>query len=268
LFKRIGEFEICRSDKKIVKENEIQQCVVTIKEQEDLIQAAMKQLNLIDQNWVLQHAMLREEIMHSLSAQRTYIFDWLTKVFDKQTTFLDAVKKSTAESIKENKLPEILSQIPIVVETRTNTLQILQMLPDSFDGIKQFITDNLGIIHGKIFDISRLIAEAKELNSLRDISLELTTAAINSLGNDLSALLFKLYKDRNVTIDSILRLARMTWDSVDKLEAQFNSKMFFVGRPEKIPERENELTRNIFKLYLEVGIIIEDEPENSKMKFE
>jgi hypothetical protein len=82
------------------------------------------------------------------------------------------------------------------------------------------------------------------------------------LGNDLSSLLYKLYKDRNVTIDTILKLARMTWDSVDKLEAQFNSKMFFIARPEKIPERENELTRNIFKLYLEVGIIIEDESES------
>jgi hypothetical protein len=54
----------------------------------------------------------------------------------------------------------------------------------------------------------------------------------------------------------------MTWDSVDKLEAQFNSRMFFVAKPEKIPERENELTRNLFKLYLEVGIVIEDEPES------
>jgi hypothetical protein len=71
-----------------------------------------------------------------------------------------------------------------------------------------------------------------------------------------------LYKDRNGTIDTILRLARLTWDSVDKLEAQFNSKMFFVARPEKIPERENQLTRNIFKLYLEVGIIIDDETES------
>jgi hypothetical protein len=49
---------------------------------------------------------------------------------------------------------------------------------------------------------------------------------------------------------------------VDKLEAQFNSRMFFVARPGKVPERENELTRNIFKLYLEVGIIIEDETES------
>jgi hypothetical protein len=133
------------------------------------------------------------------------------------------------------------------------------MLTESFDGIKLFITDCLGVIHGKIFDISRLITNEKELNSLSDISLELTNAAINSLGNDLSSLLYKLYKDRNVTIDTILRLARKTWDSVDKLEAQFNSKMFFVARPEKIPERENTLTRNLFKLYLEVGIIIEDE---------
>jgi hypothetical protein len=75
LFKNLGEFEICLSNKIIGKENEIQQCVTTIKEQEDLIQDAMKQLNLIDQNWVLQHPMLREDIMHGLSEQRTYIFD-------------------------------------------------------------------------------------------------------------------------------------------------------------------------------------------------
>jgi hypothetical protein len=81
--KKFGEFEICFSNKIIGKENEIQQCVITIKEQEDLIQDAMKQLNLIDQNWVFQHAMLREDIMHGLSAQRTYIFDWLTKAFEK-----------------------------------------------------------------------------------------------------------------------------------------------------------------------------------------
>jgi hypothetical protein len=165
LFKRFGDFEIFLRDKIIGKENEIQQCVVTIKEQEDLIQEAMKQLSLIDQNWVLQHAMLKEDIMHGLSAQRTYIFDWLTKAFEKQVTFLDGIKKLTAENIKENKFPEILSRIPIIVETKTNTSLILQMLPESFDGIKQFITDNLGIIHGKIFDISRLIVEAKELNN-------------------------------------------------------------------------------------------------------
>jgi hypothetical protein len=262
LFKKMGEFEICLSNRIIGKENEIQQCVVTIKEQEDLIQDAMNQLKLIDQNWVFQHAMLREDIMHGLSAQGTYIFEWLTKAFEKQVNFLDAIKELTAESIKEKKFPEILGQTPIIIETRTNTLQILQMLPDSFDGIKQFITDNLGIIHGKIFDISRLIADEKDLNRARDISLELTNAAINSLGNDLSSLLYKLDKDRNTTIDTILRLARITWDSVDKLEAQFNSRMFFVARPEKIPERENQLTRNIFKLYLEVGIIIKDESES------
>jgi hypothetical protein len=131
---------------------------------------------------------------------KTYIFDWLTKAFEKQTSFLDTIKKSTAESFKESKFPEILSQIPIIVETRTNTLQIIQMLPELFDGIKQFIADNLGVIHGKIFDISRLITGEKELNSMRDISLELTNAAINSLGNYLSSLLYKLYKDRNVTI--------------------------------------------------------------------
>jgi hypothetical protein len=249
LFKKLGEFEICLSNKIIGKENEIQQCIITIKEQEDIIQDAMKQLSLIDQNWVLQHAALREDIMHGLSAQRTYIFDWLTKAFDKQVNFLDVIKKLTAESIKESKFPEILSQIPIVVETRTNTLEIIQIFPESFEGIKKFITDNLGVIHGKIFDISRLITDEKELNSMRDISLELTNAAINSLGNDLSSLLYKLYTERNVTIDTILRLARITWESVDKLEAQFNSKMFFVARPEKIPERENELTRNLFKLY-------------------
>jgi hypothetical protein len=107
-----------------------------------------------------------------------------------------------------------------------------------------------------------MIANEKELNSKRDISLELTNAAINTLGNDLSALLYKLYNDRNATIDSILRLARMTWESVDKLEAQFNSRMFFVARPEKIGEKENELTSSLFNLYLEVEIVIEDELES------
>jgi hypothetical protein len=125
----------------------------------------MNQLNLIDQNWVLQHAALRNGIMHGLSAQRTYIFDYLTKSFDKQNSFLDLIKKSTAESIKASKFPEILSQIPIIFETRTNTLEIIQMLPDSFDPIKKFITDGLGVIHGKIYNISYMITSEKELNS-------------------------------------------------------------------------------------------------------
>jgi hypothetical protein len=100
LFKKLGDFEICLCNKIIGKENEIQQCVITIKEQEDTIQESMNQLSLIDQNWVLQHAALREDIMHGLSAQRTYIFDYLTKAFEKQVNFLDVIKKSTAESIK------------------------------------------------------------------------------------------------------------------------------------------------------------------------
>jgi hypothetical protein len=77
----------------------------------------------------------------------------------------------------------------------------------------------------------------------------------------LSAFLLKCYNDRNDTVKTILSLARKTWASVYRLSSQFNAKLFFVAKPEKIPERENELTRNLFKLYLEAGIIIEDEPE-------
>jgi hypothetical protein len=39
----------------------------------------------------------------------------------------------------------------------------------------------------------------------------------------------------------------------------FWKEIVFIVKPEKIPEHENELIRNIFKLYLDADIIIEDE---------
>jgi hypothetical protein len=85
---------------------------------------------------------------------------------------------------------------------------------------------------------------------------------INSLGNNFSALLLKLYNERNVTINTILSLIRLTWASVVQLSAKYNPKMFFVAKSEKISNRKNKLIRNIFKLYLEVGIVIEEETED------
>jgi hypothetical protein len=149
---------------------------------------SLNQLNLIEQNWVLQHAALRDTIFHGFSVQKTYIFEWLTKSFREQNNLLALIKSTISESIKAKEMPEILSQTPMNVETRTNTLKIIQLLPESFDDVKKFITDNLSKLHGKIYDISYMIANEKESNSKRDISLELTNAAINTLGNNLSAL--------------------------------------------------------------------------------
>jgi hypothetical protein len=70
LFKKLGEVEIYLSNKIIGKENEIHQYVITIKEQEDIIQESVNHLRLIDPNWVLQHAAMRNEILHGLSAQK------------------------------------------------------------------------------------------------------------------------------------------------------------------------------------------------------
>jgi hypothetical protein len=89
-----------------------------------------------------------------------------------KNNLLNLIKNSTADSIKAKEMPEILSQIPMIVETRINTLEIIQLLPDSSEDVKKFITDSLSGIHGKIYDISIMIAKEKELNSKRDIGLD------------------------------------------------------------------------------------------------
>jgi hypothetical protein len=129
LFKRLSELEICLSSNIIGGKNEIQECIATIKEQEDVILSSLNQLNLIEQNWMLHHAALRDTIFHGFSAQKTYMFEWLTKSFEKQNNLLALIKSSIAKSIKAKEMPEILSQSSMIVETRTNTLEIIQLLP-------------------------------------------------------------------------------------------------------------------------------------------
>jgi hypothetical protein len=59
---------------------------------------------------------------------------------------------------------------------------------------------------------------------------------------------------------------KKTLNWFEQLTASSINELFFEAKPEKIPDPENELRRNLFKLHLEAGIIIEDESLDFFMK--